>query len=242
MSIYLKTEVERKLKEIKMSPEELAKMIDHTLLYPNSTKENFRDLCKEAKTCNFHSVCVNPYWVLFCSEELKDTEIKIVSVAGFPFGQTISKIKAMEAKEAIEDGASEIDMVMNISAFKDRDHNFVKKDIEAVVDSTGGKLVKVILETGHLTDEEIIEACGIAKEAGADFVKTSTGFGPLGATVPHVYLMRKTVGDKFGVKAAGGIKNFGDALRMIAAGANRIGASQSVNIIDGYRQAIQKGT
>jgi len=231
------TEVERRASEIKMSPEELAKTIDHTLLAPYKTTGEFKKLCTEAKTYDFYAVCVNPYWVSFCSNELKGTGIKIAAVVGFPLGQTTSKMKALEARETIENGASEVDMVMNIAAFKDQNYEFVKQDIEAVVKVADDTPVKVILETGYLTYEEIVKACEISKEAGASFVKTSTGFGPLGATTMHVYLMRMTVGENFGVKASGGINNFRDAIRMIAAGANRIGASDSVKIIDSYRWA-----
>ena len=231
----LLAEVERKVKEIKISPEELAGMIDHALLRPEKSSDSFRNLCNEAKKYKFYSVCVNPYWVRFCSDELKGTGVKVVAVVSFPFGQMTSKMKSMEAKESTENGASEIDMVMNIGAFKDNDHGYVKSDIEAVVDAAGGNVVKVIIETGYLTDGEVVKACEIVKQAGADFVKTATGFGPTGATIPHVHLMRKTVGEDFGVKASGGIRSFSDALKMVAAGANRIGASESVKIIEGYR-------
>lgn len=230
-------EVERRASEIKMSPEELAKTIDHTLLAPYKTTGEFKKLCIEAKTYNFFAVCVNPYWVRFCSDELKGTEIKVAAVVGFPLGQTTSKMKALEARETLENGANEVDMVMNVAAFKDQNHDFVKQDIEAVVEAAEDTPIKVILETGYLTYEEIVKACEISKEAGASFVKTSTGFGPLGAATLHVSLMRTTVGENFGVKAAGGINNFRDVIRMIAAGANRIGASDSVKIIDGYEWA-----
>jgi deoxyribose-phosphate aldolase len=237
ISMEIIMEIERKTKELKISPEELAKTIDHTLLSPYKNTAEFKKLCDEAKAYNFYSVCVNPYWVRFCADELKGTNIEIAAVVGFPLGQNTTNIKALETREVIENGATEVDMVMNIAAFKDKNYDFVKQDIEAVVEAARGKVVKVILETGYLTYEEIVKACEIVKEARANFVKTSTGFGPLGATIPHIYLMRKTVGDNFGVKAAGGISNFRDVLRAIAAGANRIGASDSVKIVDGYTWA-----
>lgn len=230
-------EVERRTKEIKISPEELAKTIDHTKLTPYKSTGSMKKLCDEAKAYHFYSVCVNPFWTRFCANELKGTDVIVDTVIGFPLGQTTSEEKAFETKRAIEEGASEIDMVMNIAKFKDKDYGFVRDDIKTVVNAAGEKTVKVILETGYLTYEEIPEACKIVKEAGADFVKTSTGFGPLGATIPHVVLMRRAVGKDFGVKAAGGINNFRDALRMIAAGANRIGTSSGVKIIDSYRWA-----
>lgn len=239
MSVPIETldEIERRASEIKMGPVELAKIIDQTLLAPHKTKDDFKKLCDEAKTYNFYAVCVNPHWVRFCAHELKGTEVKVASVVGFPLGQTTSNMKALEAGEAIENGASEIDMVMNISAFKDRDYDLVEQDIEAVVGAARGNPVKVILETGYMSHEEIMEACEIVKRAKASFVKNSTGFGPLGATVPHVYLMRKTVGKDFGVKASGGIHDFKNAMRMIAAGANRIGSSRGVEIIDDCKLA-----
>ena len=233
--IDLMDEVERKASKIKISPEQLAKIIDSTLLHPNKSGLDFEKLCMNAQKYGFYAVCVNPYWVRFCANQLQGTGVKVVSVVGFPLGQSTTKIKALEAREAVENGASEADMVMNLAALKDKKYDLVKEDVEAVVGATNGKPVKVILETGYLSDEEIVKACEIAMEAGAAFVKTSTGFGPLGATVPHVYLMRKTVGDKMGVKASGGIKSFGDALRMIAAGANRIGASEAVKMIEGCK-------
>ncbi|MFH1820989.1 MAG: deoxyribose-phosphate aldolase [Methanobacteriota archaeon] len=214
-------------------------MIDHALLRPEKSSESFRNLCNEAKKYSFFSVCVNPYWVRFCSDELKGTDIKVVAVVSFPFGQMTPKMKAMETKETVENGASEIDMVMNIGAFKDRDYEHVKRDIEAVVDSAGGNVVKVIIESGHLSDGEVVKACEIVNQSRADFVKTATGFGPMGATVPHVHLMRKTVGESFGVKASGGIRSFSDALKMITAGANRIGASESVKVMEGCILAVK---
>ena len=229
--------VEQRTKEIKISPEELAKLIDHTKLSPYKSTKSMKGLCNEAKAYHFCSVCINPYWTSFCAEELKGTDVKIATVVGFPFGQTTSKAKALETEGAIKEGANEIDMVMNVAAFKDRNFDFVVEDIKAVVEATGGNPLKVIIETGYLTYEEISQASKLVKEAGADFVKNSTGYGPFGATIPHVFLMREAVGPNFGVKAAGGIDEFRDALRMIAAGANRIGASSGVRIIDSYRWA-----
>jgi len=237
VNLGLMAEVERRAKNIKLSPENLARLIDHALLHPEKSSESFRNLCNEAKKYHFYSVCVNPFWVRFCSDELRGTDIKVVATVSFPFGQMTTRMKALETREAIENGASEIDMVMNIGAFKDKNYEYVRRDIEAVVDAARGNVVKVIIEAGYLTDDEVVKACEIAKQSGAHFVKTATGFGPTGATVPHVYLMRKTVGESFGVKASGGIRNFGDALMMVAAGANRIGASASVKIIEDYKSA-----
>lgn len=229
--------MQRRAKEIQMSPEELAKIIDYTELTPNKPSESMKKLCDEAKAYHFHSVCVNPFWTRFCADELKGTDVKISTVVGFPLGQTTSEDKAFETKRAIQEGANEVDMVMNVAAFKDKKYDSVREDIEAVVKAAEGNKVKVILETGYLTYEEIPQACRIVMEANADFVKNSTGFGQLGATVPHIALMREAVGDKFGVKAAGGIHEFRDAMWMVAAGANRIGSSAGVKIVDGYRLA-----
>ncbi|KUO40468.1 MAG: 2-deoxyribose-5-phosphate aldolase [Candidatus Hadarchaeum yellowstonense] len=225
-------EVERRAKEIRLSPEELAKMIDHALLRPEKSSDSFRNLCREARKYHFHSVCVNPAWVRFCAEELRGSGVKVVATVSFPFGQMTSRMKALEAMEAIENGASEVDMVMNIGAFKEGNYDYVRRDIEAVVKAVGGNVVKVIIEAGYLTDDEVVKACEIVKSSGAHFVKTATGFGPTGATVPHVYLMRRAVGDDFGVKASGGIRSLHDVLLMIAAGANRIGSSSSVRIME----------
>jgi deoxyribose-phosphate aldolase len=233
--------IEQQTKEIQISPEELAKIIDLTELTPNKPAGSMKRLCDEAKAYHFHSVCVNPFWTRFCASELKDMDVKIDTVVGFPLGQTTTEEKVFETERAIEEGTNEIDMVMNVAAFKDKGYDFVRGEIEAIVEAAGGNTVKVILETGYLTYEEIPQACGIAKKARADFVKNSTGFGPLGANVPHIVLMREAVGDNFGVKAAGGIDDFRDALRMIAAGANRIGSSAGVKIIDGYRWAKRAG-
>ena len=233
----LRIEIERKASEIDFSPGELAKIIDHTLLASDKTTDDFEKLCSEAKTYQFYSICVNPYWVSFCAKNLKSTDIKVTSVVGFPLGQTTSKIKATETEEAIENGAGEIDMVMNIAEFKNKDYDFVMQDIGAVVEAAQGNPIKVILETGYLNKEEIDLACKTVKKTKASFVKNSTGFGSLGATVAHVDLMRKAVGKNFGVKASGGISDFGKAMQMIAAGANRIGTSRGVEVINGYKRA-----
>jgi deoxyribose-phosphate aldolase len=216
-----------------MNAKELAAMIDHTLLKPEATLEQIRVLCEEAKQYRFASVCVNPYWVKEAAKLLSGTDVKVCTVVGFPLGATTSETKAFETKDAIKNGADEIDMVINIGALKSGDLETVKRDIEAVVKAAEGKLVKVILETGLLTDEEIVEASKLAKEAGAHFVKTSTGFGKGGATVEAVQLMRETVGSGLGVKASGGIRDQETAQKMVGAGANRIGASASVAIVSG---------
>lgn len=229
-------EIERKAAKLSISPEEFAEFIDHTRLSPFSRQNSMERFCNEAKKYGFGRVCVHPFWIRFCIEQLRGTDIKVATVVGFPMGQNSPEVKAFEAGRAVEEGASEIDMVMNISAFKDGQHDFVKEDIRGVVESAKGIPVKVILEVGYLTYEEVVEACKLVKAAGADFVKTSTGLGPLGATIPHVYLMRQTVGPGFGVKAAGGISSFRDAMRMIAAGANRIGTSSGVRIMEGFLQ------
>lgn len=233
--------IEQKIKEIETSPEELAGIIDHTELSPNEPAGSMEKLCDEAKEYNFHAVCVNPFWTRFCVSELEGSDVKIDTVIGFPLGQTTQEEKVFEAKRAIEEGADEVDMVMNIGVFEDGGYDFIRDEIKSVVEAAEGSTVKVILETGYLTYEDIPKACKIVKESGADYVKNSTGFGPLGATVPHITLMRKAVGEDFGVKAAGGISNFKDALRMIAGGADRIGSSSGVKIIDGYRWAKRTG-
>lgn len=213
---------------------EKARMIDHTLLKPEATKEQIVKLAEEAKTYHFASVCVNPTWVKTAYEILKDTDVKVCTVIGFPLGATTPEVKAFETKNAIENGATEVDMVINIGALKSGDDELVEKDIRAVVEAAKGKaLVKVIIETCLLTDEEKVRACQLAVKAGADFVKTSTGFSTGGATVEDVALMRKTVGPNVGVKASGGIRNADDLLAMEKAGANRIGASAGVQIING---------
>ncbi|KAF1305022.1 deoxyribose-phosphate aldolase [Candidatus Enterococcus willemsii] len=209
------------------------KKIDHTLLKPEATKEAVLDIIKEAKQYEFASVCVNPYWVALASKELAETSVAVCTVIGFPLGANTTAVKAFETEDAIQNGASEIDMVINIGALKSGDEAFVLQDIQKVVEVAKGRaLVKVILETCLLTEEEIIRASKLAVQAGADFVKTSTGFSTGGATVKDIELMRNTVGPDIGVKASGGVRTAEDAQAMIQAGASRIGASSSVAIID----------
>jgi deoxyribose-phosphate aldolase len=214
--------------------EQLAKLIDHTCLKPNATKEDIRHLCIEAKNFGFWSVCVNPANVSLANKLLEGTDVKICCVVGFPLGANTSEVKAFEAKKAIDDGANEVDMVFNIGAFKSGDYNFVKNDIFEVVQCAKSRknvIVKVIIETGLLTEEEKVIASRLTMESGADFVKTSTGFNASGATVQDVELIRRIVGPNFGVKASGGIKKYSDALKLVKAGANRIGTSSGVAII-----------
>lgn len=215
---------------------ELAKYIDHTQLKADTTKEQIEKLVSEAKEYEFASVCINPSWVSFCYDKLKDTPVKVCTVIGFPLGATSTEAKVFETKQAIKDGASEVDMVINIGALKSENHDAVKSDIEAVVNEAKGKATtKVIIETALLTNEEKVKVCQLAKEAGADFVKTSTGFSTGGATVEDIKRMRETVGSDMGVKASGGIRDLETMEAMIAAGANRIGASAGVTIIEESR-------
>ncbi|MCP8616909.1 deoxyribose-phosphate aldolase [Salirhabdus salicampi] len=212
----------------------LAKYIDHTLLKPNTTANQIFELCEEAREYGFASVCVNPHWVRYCYESLKETDVKVCTVIGFPLGATTTEVKSFETRLTIEQGAEEVDMVINVGALKSGDHDVVQQDIQAVVDAANGKaLVKVIIETSLLTDDEKRTACQLAKAAGADFVKTSTGFSGGGATVEDITLMRQTVGPEMGVKASGGVRNQADAEAMIEAGATRIGASAGVDIVTG---------
>ncbi len=228
---------------IDISPEELARYIDHTLLKADATEEQIRKLCREAIDYHFASVCVNPAYVALSAKELEGTDIKVASVVGFPLGATLPEVKAFEAGAVIRDGAQEIDMVINIGALKSGRDDLVQEDIAGVVAAAhgAGVLVKVIIEAALLTDDEKVRACRLAKAAGADYVKTSTGFGPGGATIEDVRLMRKTVGPEMGVKAAGGIRSAEKALAMIEAGATRIGASAGVRIIEEAR-AMCMGT
>lgn len=212
-----------------------AVMIDHTLLKADSTKDQVQQICAEAKQYGFASVCVNPTWVKFSAQQLEGTEVKVCTVIGFPLGATTSAVKAFETKDAIANGAGEIDMVINIGALKDGDFDLVREDIKAVVDAANGTLVKVIIETCLLTDEEKEKACELAVEAGADFVKTSTGFSTGGATAEDIALMRKTVGPDLGVKASGGVRSLEDMQLMIEKGATRIGASSGVAIMNGLK-------
>ncbi|MGQ7375110.1 deoxyribose-phosphate aldolase [Streptococcus suis] len=213
----------------------LNKFIDHTVLKPETTKEQVAKVLEEAKEYDFASVCINPTWVSFAAEGLKGTDVKVCTVIGFPLGANTPAVKAFETKDAIENGADEIDMVINIGALKDKNYDLVLEDIKAVVEASGDKLVKVIIETCLLTDEEKVKACELSKEAGADFVKTSTGFSTGGATVEDVALMRKTVGPEMGVKASGGARSYEDAIAFIEAGASRIGASSGVAIMKGEK-------
>ncbi|MCY9275214.1 deoxyribose-phosphate aldolase [Bacillus haynesii] len=212
----------------------IANLIDHTALKPHTQKSEIKKLIEEAKTYQFASVCVNPTWVEFAAKELKGTEIDVCTVIGFPLGANTTETKAFETKDAIAKGATEVDMVINIAVLKDGDDDFVEADIRAVVEAAKGKaLVKVIIETCLLTDEEKERACRLAVAAGADFVKTSTGFSTGGATAEDIALMRKTVGPDIGVKASGGIRTKEDVETMISAGATRIGASAGVSIVSG---------
>lgn len=215
----------------------LASLIDHTLLKPEATPDQVTQLCEEARKYRFASVCINPVWVGLCARLLKGSPVKVCTVIGFPLGANAPEVKVFEARNALDFGATELDMVINIGALKARDLQLVARDIRGVV-VTGherGVLVKVILETSLLTDEEKVIASLLAKEAGADYVKTSTGFSTGGATVNDVALMRKVVGPEMGVKASGGVRTFEDAEAMVKAGATRIGASASVKIIQGAK-------
>lgn len=217
-----------------MKKEELSSIIDHTLLKPEATEEQVRKICEEALKYKFASVCINPTQVKFTASLLKGSSVKVCTVIGFPLGASTSKVKAFEASEAINEGAQEVDMVINIGKLKEGNYSYVKEDIKAVVDAAKGKaLTKVIIETCLLTDDEKVAACKLAKEAGADFVKTSTGFSKGGATPEDVKLMRDTVGSEMGVKASGGVRSYEDAVAVVKAGASRIGASASIAICEG---------
>lgn len=212
---------------------ELAKLIDHTALKPDVSQADIQTLCEEAKRYSFASVCVNPYWVPFAKAQLEGSDCLVCTVVGFPLGATLTEVKAFETRLSIEKGAREVDMVINIGALKDGDEKTVLEDIQAVVKAAGeDALVKVILETCLLTDREIELASQLAKRAGADYVKTSTGFSSGGATIEAVQLMRKVVGDELGVKASGGIRDRQTAEAMVKAGASRVGASASVTIVN----------
>jgi deoxyribose-phosphate aldolase len=217
-----------------ISREEFGKIIDSTNVKMTATKNEIEKLCREAMEYSFGCVCVNPVYVKLAATILKSSKVKVSSTIGFPFGSSVTEIKAMEALRAVEDGAKELDMVINVGLLKSGDYDGVKRDIATVVEVkrlVREVVVKVIIETAHLAKEEKIMACRLAKEAKADFVKTSTGFFGLGATVEDVRLMRETVGKEMGVKAAGGIRSYSDVIRMIEAGANRIGTSFAVEII-----------
>lgn len=207
----------------------LASYIDHTLLKPTATKADILQICNEAKQYHFASVCVNPCWVKLCAEALKGSGVKVCTVIGFPLGANTSEIKAQEAALAIKEGASEVDMVINIGALKEGNTDYVYQDILAVRKASEGKTLKVIIETSYLTDEEKKTVCKLCAKAGADFVKTSTGFSSAGATAEDVKLMKEASGIK--VKASGGVRTKEDALKMIEAGASRLGASAGVKIV-----------
>ncbi|MGF9909919.1 deoxyribose-phosphate aldolase [Brevibacillus porteri] len=211
------------------------KYIDHTLLKPDATQEMIDKLCQEAREHDFMSVCVNPYWVKRSAELLAGSDVKVCTVIGFPLGASTFESKAAETRDAIANGATEVDMVLNVGALKSGDLETVKKDIAAVKQAAGDILLKVILETCLLTEEEKVVACKLSVEAGADYVKTSTGFSTGGATVEDIALMRKTVGPNVGVKASGGVRDGETAVAMIEAGASRIGTSSGVSIVTGAK-------
>ncbi|MBR5804555.1 MAG: deoxyribose-phosphate aldolase [Clostridia bacterium] len=219
-----------------MDERNIARYIDHTLLKANATEDQIRKLCEEAREYQFASVCVNTCYVPLAAELLKGSGVKTCCVVGFPLGAMSTEAKAYEAADAVKNGAEEVDMVINVGAIKSGNWDYVKKDIERVVKASHDRaLVKVIIETCLLTDEEKVMACTAAKEAGADFVKTSTGFSTGGATVEDIRLMRETVGSEMGVKASGGIRTYEDAAAMIEAGATRIGASSGIAIVEGAK-------
>lgn len=209
----------------------LASMIDHTMLKADATTDTIKKYCKEAREYGFASVCVNTCQVPLAAEELKGSEVEVCCVVGFPLGAMLSKAKAYEAKEAVNAGATEVDMVINIGALKDQNYDLVRDDIKGVVEASQGRVVKVILETCLLTKEEIVKVCELSVEAGADFVKTSTGFSTNGAMVEDVALMKQTVGTRAKVKASGGIRTREEALAMIEAGADRIGAGNGIILL-----------
>jgi deoxyribose-phosphate aldolase len=217
----------------------IARMIDHTLLKPEATKQQVEELCAEAKQYGFASVCINPGYVKLCSQLLRDTSVKVCTVIGFPLGATSTESKTFETERAIKDGAREVDMVINVGMLKSGEFDYVQTDIFAVVHAAhrNNVLAKVIIETGLLTDEEKIKACVLAKRAGADFVKTSTGFAKGGATVGDIALMRLVVGPDLGVKASGGVRTQEQAKALIESGADRIGASASVKIVTGEKES-----
>lgn len=213
----------------------LNKYIDHTLLKAEATKAQITKLCDEAKEYDFKTVCINPSWIEYAVKELKDSDVGVCTVIGFPLGAMTSEAKAFEAKDAIEKGAAEVDMVLNIGRLKDSDYDYVVKDIKAVKDACGDTPLKVIIEACLLTDEEKVTASKACVDAGADFVKTSTGFSTGGATIEDVKLIKETVGDRAKIKAAGGVRSYEDLLAMIEAGADRIGTSSGVKLLEGKK-------
>ncbi len=214
---------------------ELSKFIDHTVLAADATRQKIIDLCREARENNFASVCINSSWVALAKKELEGSDVNVCTVVGFPLGATSSAAKAFEAETAVKDGASEVDMVINVGALKSGMYDFVEEDIKAVRKAVGNKVLKVIIETCLLTDDEKKIACQLSEKAGADFVKTSTGFSKGGATAEDVRLMRASVSDHVQVKASGGIRSYETALAMIEAGATRLGTSSGVAIINGEK-------
>jgi deoxyribose-phosphate aldolase len=215
-------------------PPDIAALIDHTLLKPEASRADVLKLCEEAVRFGFASVVINPYWVPVAAAAVRGSQVKVCTVVGFPLGATLPPVKIQETEEVVKLGAQEVDMVMNVGALKSGEDDRVEQDIRGVVGAArrGGAITKVILETALLTDEEVVRASCLAQCAGADFVKTSTGFGPGGATARHVQLMRMAVGPEMGVKAAGGIRSYEDLKKMVTAGATRIGASASVKILE----------
>ena len=217
---------------------EIARMIDHTLLKPDARRADIERLCREARDYRFASVCVNPTWVSLCARLLEGSTVKVCTVIGFPLGATTGRAKAAETRQAVRDGAQEVDMVLNVGLARDGEWRQVEEDVRAVVEAAGARVVKkVILETCLLADEEIVKACLACRAAGADFVKTSTGFSSGGATAEHVALMRRVVGAGMGVKASGGVRSLNDAVQLIESGADRLGASASVAIVGGKSPA-----
>jgi deoxyribose-phosphate aldolase len=219
------------------APEGVSSLIDHTLLKPDATRQDLEKLCREAAEFRFATVCVNPVWVAFCAAQLRHSSVGVCTVVGFPLGATTADVKNYETRRVIFDGAREVDMVINVGALKSGDVRTVERDIEAVAQPCrdAGVLSKVIIEAALLTDDEKVTACTLAKAAGADYVKTSTGFGPGGATVADVALMRRVVGADMGVKAAGGVRDLDGLMAMVAAGATRVGASAGVKIVQQSR-------
>ena len=213
-----------------------SKYFDHTILKADATEKEIINLCEEAKKYNFASVCVNPCYVKRCVEILKESDVDVCTVVGFPLGSMITESKLFETEQALKDNADEIDMVINLGKLKDKDYDYVKNEINLLKKACGNKILKVIIETCLLTDEEKIKACELSKEAGADFVKTSTGMSKAGAKKEDIILMKNVVGNDLGVKASGGIKDLNSAKIMIDAGATRIGCSSTVNIMEDYAQ------
>lgn len=225
----------------KFTPKDIAKYIDHTCVKVDASNEDIKQVCDEAIQYGFHSVCVTPYRVKDVKKNLQETKIAIIAVIGFPFGFTSTATKVSEATEAVSNGATEIDMVININAIKDKQWEFVFNDIQAVVNSIPSISVKVIMETGFLTQEELFEACKVAERAGARFVKTATGYGPRGAELHDISIMKEAIGDRLEIKASGGIHDFETAMVMLESGADRIGSSSGLEIIGVKDKTYKKG-